>query len=77
MRWSRLGLMQRLPHPSDGRSQVLQTTPKADGEIQKLAPLLVNVNDTLFGQLESADFQSMARGTALWFWMKPPKPAPD
>lgn len=60
-----LGFMQRLPHPKDGRSQVLQTTPKADGEIQKLAPLLVHVNDTLFATLESADFRSMARGTAL------------
>lgn len=55
------GYLTKSDNPDDGRSVLLRTTPSCDQALQRLAPVLQAVNDTLFASIDEKDFDVLAR----------------
>jgi DNA-binding MarR family transcriptional regulator len=53
-------LVQKRPHPRDGRRVVLGVTPRGRVLLDSLAPAQAPVNDALFAALGSEDFRHLA-----------------
>lgn len=57
-----LGLLQKSQNPGDGRSVLVTITPRSADAINALAPVLRNVNDSLFGSLDRNSFATVSDG---------------
>lgn len=58
-RLAKMGLVDKSPHPTDGRRVTLTVTPAGDARLGRLAPVQAAVNDTLFAALGPSDFDRM------------------
>jgi DNA-binding MarR family transcriptional regulator len=54
------GLVDKTPHPEDGRRVVLKVTAKASRLLDELAPTQRPVNDTIFDALDTKQFKAFA-----------------
>lgn len=55
----KLGLIEKSPHPTDGRRINLAVTADGQDRLDRLAPAQAQVNDTLFAALGAADFDRL------------------
>ena len=52
-----LDLVQKRPHPTDGRSNLLSLTNKGESEVMRVVPLIRSVNNKLFKSISRDEFQ--------------------
>ncbi len=55
-------MLQKAANPEDGRSVLIKITPTCAQAIDELAPILRNVNDSLFGSLDRNSFATVTDG---------------
>jgi DNA-binding MarR family transcriptional regulator len=58
-------LLVKRPHDFDGRSVLVSLSPFGEAEIERVTPLVREVNDILFDGISHADFQIVARVTRI------------
>lgn len=61
----RLKLVEKARNPEDGRSVLLRLTERGAARLERLAPKVCAVNDRFFGDLDRADFETLARAAAV------------
>ncbi len=57
---TRRRLVQKRPHPRDGRRVILGLTPRGQALLASLLPVQAPVNNALFASLDAASFQHLA-----------------
>lgn len=57
-----MDLLSKSANPDDGRSVLVKITPTCAEAIHALAPVLRNVNDSLFGSLDRESFATLSEG---------------
>lgn len=58
------GLIEKSPHPTDGRSVLLRLTPKSKSEIRRVAPHICEFNDMFFSAMSRKSFKEFAGAVA-------------
>ncbi len=61
----RARLVEKRKNPDDKRGVLLKLSQKGRAELERLAPKLRSVNDSLFGSLSAKDFATLQRLCAL------------
>ncbi|MEM9684394.1 MAG: MarR family transcriptional regulator [Pseudomonadota bacterium] len=56
-----LDLLAKTPNPTDRRGLLVQLTSKGEATLDRLAPFLQEINDTLFAGVDREEFQTVLR----------------
>lgn len=62
---ARAGLVEKLADPKDGRRVRLHLTPRAMASLKAAAPFIQDINDTTFGRLSPAQFNTLRTVMAI------------
>lgn len=57
----RRGLLAKTPNPEDRRGVLVRLTPEGEAALDRLAPFLQEINDTLFAGVDRSEFETVLR----------------